>query len=318
MKVLHLRIDSLPGYRSDAIEKGFRELGFDYTGFNWQPYRFEHGTENLRKFVVELAGYEKPDIVFAHVQNPEVFDLETWSLLSERGFVINYTFDVRKVEKQKWMYEVAKIVGHTFFACKEDVANCRVEGIQNVSHIHSSCDMELFQPAERRNLYAFDVVFAGNRYDNTNLDFPMAQYRQNMIQTLEACGHKFMPYGLGQRGGLLRPEQEVNVYNFSKICINQNNFYLHGYTSDRLWRIMASGSFCLTHHFPGIEKVFERGVHLDWFENFDEMLDLVDKYLKDDEERKAIARVGCNYVRENHTWKNRIEEMLNVTKLIHA
>jgi len=58
---------------------------------------------------------------------------------------------------------------------------------------------------------------------------------------------------------------------------------------------MASGSFCLTHHFPGIEKVFERGVHLDWFENFDEMLDLVDKYLKDDEERKAIASLKGLY-----------------------
>jgi len=318
MKVLHLRIDSLPGYRSDAIEKGFRELGFDYIGFNWQPYRFEYGTEKLRQQVVDLSSQTSPDIIFAHIQNPEIFELDTWEQLSKHGFVINYTFDVRQPEKQLWLHEVAKIVGHTFFACDRDVLNCHQQGIKNVSAIHSSCDMDLFRPSVKRNLYALDIAFVGNRYDNTNLDFPMDGYRQEMIEIISGSGWNFMPYGLGKRGGLIRPEQESNVYNFSKICINQNNFYLHGYTSDRLWRIMAAGAFCLTQHFPGIEKIFERGVHLDWFENFDEMIDLIKKYLSNEQERNEIARIGSNYVRENHTWKNRIEEMLKVIEPVHA
>lgn len=317
MKVLHFRIDSPPGYNSIAIEKAFIGLGFEYRGINWQPYRFEYGVEKLRSDFVEFAKQEKPDIIFAHIQNPEVFDIDTWKELSLHGFLINYTFDVRFAENMNWMYEVAPNIGHTFFACMEDVANCKVRGIENVSHIHSSCDMDLFKPSQRRGLYAMDISFCGNRYDNTNLNFPAAKERQQMIEILERCygGNRFIPYGIGQRGGLIPPESEVNVYNYSKIAINQNNFYLHGYTSDRIWRIMASGTFCLSAYFPGIEKIFQRGVHLDWFENFDEMKQKIDYYLGDDKERLAIAEVGSNFVRENHTWQNRISEMIKACNL---
>lgn len=317
MKVLHLRIDSLPGYKSDAIERAFVDIGFEYVGFNWQPYRFEHGTEKLRQHVLDLSKNEKPELIFAHIQNKEIFDIETWKQLSKLGFVINYTFDVRYASEMDWMYEVASLVGYSFFGCQEDVRNCEIRGIKNVSSIHSSCDMELFKPSGKTGLYAFDVVFCGNRYDNTNLNFPLAEDRQTMIEILtQQYGSRFMPYGLGQKGGLLRPESEVNVYNYSKIAVNQNNFYLHGYTSDRLWRIMASGAFCLTAYFPGIEDVFKKGVHLDWFENYDEMIEKIETYLADDKERLAIAKCGCNYVGENHTWKNRISEIISIGKVL--
>ena len=54
-KVFHIRIDSAPGYRSDAIQKGFIENGFEYKGFNWQHYRYSYGTEILRQEVVKAA-----------------------------------------------------------------------------------------------------------------------------------------------------------------------------------------------------------------------------------------------------------------------
>ena len=62
MKVLHFRIDSPPGYKSTAIEKAFIDLGFEYRGINWQPYRFEYGTEVLRRDMIYNAEKEKPDI----------------------------------------------------------------------------------------------------------------------------------------------------------------------------------------------------------------------------------------------------------------
>ena len=303
--VLHIRIDS-PSYKSDAIERGFIANNFRYNSINWQQLRFSYGIEEVRKRVIETARQLKPTIIFCHLQNAEIFDLYTWKELSKYGFVINYTFDVRFADKIEWMYDAAKFIGHTFFACMEDVGNCKIRGIENVSQLHSSCDMELFKPL-CKNIYAFDVVFCGNRYDNTNLNFPLAEERQRMIELLEEKYYsRFMCYGLGQKGGLIQPEVEANVYNFSRIAINQNNFNLNGYTSDRLWRIMSSGTFCLTKYFKGIEDIFEKGVDLDWWSTFDELISLIDFYLGDDAERLAVAKNGTNKVRKNHTWADRI------------
>jgi len=307
--VFHIRIDS-PGYKSDAIEKAFIENGYEYNMIKWQLARYENGLESMREQVLSIAEEIRPTLIFAHIQNSEAFDLEAWVKLSKCGFVINYTFDVRSNEEMRWMYEVAPNIGHTLFACQEDVLNCREKQIWNTSLLQSSCNMELYRPKRGQMNYAFDIVFCGNRYDNTNLKFPLAAERQEMISVLEQkYGARFMSYGLGQKGGLIKPEVEASVYTFSKIAICQNNFFLTGYTSDRIWRVMASGAMCLTKYFPGIENIFERGKHLDWFNTYEEMIEKIDYYLSDDKERLAIAEVGMNYVRENHTWNNRVQEI---------
>lgn len=312
--VLHIRIDSPPGYKSDAIAAAFVELGFEYFGVDWHRLNYQFGKDIMRKMIREKVDEVKPDLVFAHIQNPEALDEETWDYLVRNSFVIHYTFDVRQSEEMQWMYDLASKVNYTFFASMEDVSRCKVRGIENVGHSHSSCDMNQYKPLGK-NIYAFDVVFVGNKYDSSNLKFPLAAQRQEMISVIdEKYNNRSMIYGLGQRGGMIQPDVEANIYNFSRISLSQNNFNLTNYTSDRLWRIMASGSFCLTAYFPGIERIFEKEIHLDWFNDFDEMVRLIDFYLSDDKERKSIAECGMNFVRENHTWRHRIEDMLNTCK----
>lgn len=311
--VLHIRIDS-PGYNSNAIEKAFVDNGFSYYGFEWQTHRFNFGVDGMRDAAIHLAKKLQPTIIFMHVQNKEAFSLESYQVLQKIGFVINYTFDARNYDEIAWMYEVAKHIGHTFFSTKEDVDYCIESGINNVSHSHSSCDMELFKPKPTNN-FAFDVSFCGNKYDTGNLKFPLAAQRQGMIASIKKnYPNNFGCFGLGQPGGMIRAEAEVNVYNYSKIAINQNNFLRQDYTSDRLWRIMASGCFCLSAYFPGIENLFEKEVHIDWFNNFDEMNGLIKFYLNDEKERQSIAEMGCQLVRENHTWTSRIGQMLKEIK----
>jgi hypothetical protein len=315
--VLHLRIDS-PGFNSSPIEQAFRDLGFDYSEICWQQERFQSGVDALRLRVVQTAQRLMPDYIFAHIQNPEVFDLEIYKALQKCGTVINYTFDVRDREKTEWMYEIAPHIGYTFFACKEDHDECKARGIKNTSHVHSSCDMAIYFPKENSSSFAFDVCFSGNNYVGTNLDFPLAKERQQMIASLDKkLGASFGVYGLGQKGGLITSERENILYNHSRIAVNFNNFDRQDYTSDRLWKIMASGTFCLTKYFSGIENIFQREVHLDWFTTADEMNTLIDFYLKDDKERTAIAATGSQLVREHHTWKDRVCEMMKVLPVSH-
>jgi spore maturation protein CgeB len=144
----------------------------------------------------------------------------------------------------------------------------------------------------------------------------MSHERQRMIEFLEThYGDRFGCYGLGQKGGMIMPDVENKIYNHSKIAISQNNYLRQDYTSDRIWRIMATGTFCLARYFPGIEKIFEKEKHLDWFTNFEEMRMLIDYYLGNDNERMEVAEEGYKLVTTSHTWKSRINELKNTIKI---
>jgi Glycosyl transferases group 1 len=308
-KILHIA-NVAPQYSADGIKKGFIDNGYEYVMFNWQEERFSlRSLILMRKKLIELALAEKPDLIFAHVQNQEAFDDTTWQILSNIGFVVNYTFDVRTTEESEWLYALAPKIGLTLFACFEDVFTCRDRGIENVGVLQSSIDMDWYKKIEVEKKY--DVSFIGNNYLNTNLNFELPQERYDMVQFLKQnYGKRFLYEGMNwEQSKIVNPQQEVEIYNQSKIAINQNNFDRVGYTSDRLWRIMACGCFCLTKYFVGIENLFVRGVHLDWWEDFEQLKELIDFYLGDDDKRNWIASTGMELVRTQHNWTNRIAEL---------
>lgn len=310
-KVLFAKIEA-PSYCSDGIVRAWEENGFEVINFNWQHERFNFGTEGMRNNLLKLARDTKPDLVFLHVQNPEALDLKTIVELQSIAKTVQYTFDVRSRAKTEWMYDYAKYVHYSFFACFEDVKECVSDGVLNVGLLPSSADFELYKkyPIEKS---APDIVFIGNNYINSSLEFDLAQERQEMIAFLkENYGDNFKAYGLGQEGGLVNPQQEAMIYNKCKVAISQNNFDRAGYTSDRLFRAMGCGSLVLTKYFTGIEKMFKKELYLDWWKTFDELKNLIDFYLSDESERKATAATGMLYVNENHTWSNRIKEIMKI------
>lgn len=308
-----------PSFNSDFMVKGFEECGFEVIKFDWQSERFNHGTEAMRTKLINLAIEHRPSQIFLHIQNKDALDIETVKTLESISPIVNFTFDVRSKQKTEWMYEMAKHVTLTAFACEEDRKECASRGIENVMHLHSSCNMDLYAPRVLTYPIPMDIVFVGNRYDTSNLEFPLAEERQEMIRFLQQTyTSRFRAFGLGQQGGMVMPAIEATIYNASKIAISHNNFERDGYTSDRTWRIIATGSLALLRWFPGIEEIFQKEVHCDWWKTFDELKNLIDYYLSDEKERKAVAEIGMNFVRENHTWKDRvckIQEALQVEKM---
>lgn len=304
-KILFAKIEA-PTYSSDAIVRGWEENGFEVIGFDWQYNRFNYGTDGMRNNILKLAKETTPDLIFLHIQNSEALDLGTIDKLQEIAPVIQYTFDVRTKEKTEWMYEYAKHVHFTFFGCFEDIKECISRGIMNVGFLSSSADYSIYKPYPIKKSGA-EIVFIGNNYANSGLEFECAQERQNMIEFLQKeYGSNFRAYGLGQQGGLVNMQQEAMIYNQAKIAISQNNFNRIWYTSDRLYRILGCGTLALTNHYGGIEKTFEKATHLDWWNNFDELKSLIDHYLANEGERKIIAEIGRMKAVEDETWTNRI------------
>lgn len=315
-KVLHIRLDA-PTYSSDGIKKGFVENGYEYYGINWQQVRFDEGILGLQSRIILAAKNIEPDLIFLHIQNPGVIDIETCQELTQLGLTVLYTFDVR--EDIKWMQELAPYLDLILFADMVSVENCKQIGIFNVDVLQSSCDMDFYQPITPHIKYDAEIVFIGSNYLNTNLNFPLAQERLDMVNFLKKeYGDRFMVKGLNWLDGdkphseMINPLQERDIYCSAKIAICHNNFDRPFYTSDRLWRSMACGCFTLTKYFKGAELIFAQGHHLNWWRNFDDLKNKIDNHLSLSIDREKIARSGQEYVRTAHTWKRRIQEMQTI------
>lgn len=312
-KVFFVSIDS-PGYSPAGIVDGWRELGFEVVEFNWQQYRFSNGIPATRKKMIDLALGHKPDLIFLHIQQKDLLDIETAQTLRSIAPTVNYTFDVR--ESAGWLKIVAPYITHTFFACVEDVNECLNDDIENVSVLLSSDNYSWYKklPLPQEPGHP-EIVFIGNNYEHSNKQFPLAGERQRMIEFLyEQFPGKFQAYGVGQVNGAVTQQQAISIYNRAKIGISQNLFSRTLYTSDRLWRIIGCGTFCLTKRFDGIRSLFKKEIHLDWYDTLDELKNLIDYYLSDNEERRAVASMGSLYVRENHRWQDRFKIILEVIK----
>ena len=59
-----------------------------------------------------------------------------------------------------------------------------------------------------------------------------------------------------------------------------------------------------------MERLFENEKHLVWFQSIPEALELVDYYLKHEDERQTICQAGRQEILAKHTWDARIGEMI--------
>ncbi len=85
---------------------------------------------------------------------------------------------------------------------------------------------------------------------------------------------------------------------------------VEGYTSNRMYNILASRGFCLVAWFPGLEDLFENHKHLVWFSTLDEAVELAKHYLEKPQERDIIREAGYREYLDSHTAASRVDTML--------
>ena len=105
----------------------------------------------------------------------------------------------------------------------------------------------------------------------------------------------------------------AKVYSQSKIVLGDkfgavNDYSKEGidyYWSNRIYQAIGSGAFFLTPYIKGLEEEFTNKEHIVWAKNMDELLELIDYYLKHDEEREKIADNGYKIAHSKYSYDNR-------------
>jgi len=80
----------------------------------------------------------------------------------------------------------------------------------------------------------------------------------------------------------------------------------------RCWDIMGCGGFLLTNYQNDFLDFFVPGEDYVYFDSPEDLLEKTRYYLENENERQEIAARGYRKVKEHHTYRHRVEEMLRI------
>ena len=300
MKILHVGL-CVDG-KNEGLPFALKEASTFY-------HEISTGDRDLQGKILSAIDRYEFDIAFFQVQNEGIVHPKTFQDIKNKGiFTVNWSGDCR-TGTPSWYFKTNANL--TLFTNERDVNNLHVSGLKS-DFLQIGIDPIVFNIHDQQREH-HNVIYMGNHYGS---QFPLGRERNMLVDMLVNGGHSV--YGNGYRGvkGSLNGNQleESIVYNNSDIAINHSHYNEDRYTSDRMFRILASGCFCLSHHYPGIEKDFEVGKHLATYRTFREMNEKIDFYLNNPEERKRIAKHGYTYCHKTFSYKNMVDNLIKLVE----
>ncbi|MEZ6015198.1 MAG: glycosyltransferase [Planctomycetota bacterium] len=100
------------------------------------------------------------------------------------------------------------------------------------------------------------------------------------------------------------------VYNGAKIHVDINRSYQTDVIPIRVFDVLACGGFLIAEHSAELAELFKIGAELEAYHTLDELEQKVEYYLAHPDEARAIAARGLAAVRERHTVRHRVRELL--------
>jgi len=160
----------------------------------------------------------------------------------------------------------------------------------------------------------YDVLFLGNGYSRARLMLGrmlrQLPYRTGIYGVwgggIHADGYNLYDFDAGRQ-----------LYRAAKLSVGDNQWGNRaiGFVSNRPFQAMAAGGAMLMHqHVPDLDKLLgleDRKHYVVW----NDLADLQRKisyYLVHEDERKRIADTGTEFILKNHSFDNRVQELLEV------
>ena len=123
--------------------------------------------------------------------------------------------------------------------------------------------------------------------------------------------------GVKVHGGVSTHKEMPEIFNRSKINLNITIRPIQTGLSQRVWDVLGCGGFLLTNYQMEIPEYLQVGADLDCYENPDELKEKVAYYLKHEEKRMEIAHHGYETVKNKHTCRHRVAEILKIVLTMH-
>lgn len=203
-------------------------------------------------------------------------------------------------------------------------------GCPQVHYLPLAFRPDLFRPKNVSIRQKRDICFIGSAYWNRVAVFDqIAPYLANKhINISGIWWDRLKRYRLLapqiQLNTWLGPEDTANAYNGAKIVINMHRAYddqTYNYNSrkilgaspnPRTFEISGCGALQLTDIREDLARFYTPDYDIVTYGSPEELLHKMDYYLKNEEERKQIALRGLYRTMRDHTYENRLSQMLDI------
>jgi spore maturation protein CgeB len=161
--------------------------------------------------------------------------------------------------------------------------------------------------------FVCDITTAGNLYSNRVAFFEQLADMNLNIKIWGNPGSRWMK--LDKIRSFLRSEYVMErekglAFRSAKIVLNNLHPGEVAGINCRAFEVPAMGGFQIINHRDGIEDLFVPGEEIITFKNLAELKSQIRYYLDHDHERAAIAEKGHTRAQTDHTYKKRLELLL--------
>ena len=287
--------------------------------------KYNNMLQHLSSFISEAVTARcetfRPDLVLALAQAP--LTAECLDYLRRKKVTTAYWF----VEDFRFMEYWKNIAGYYdfFFTIQKGqfFAELQRAGIKNFHYLPMAACPDVHKPvcltADEMKYYGSDLSFVGAGYYNRrhfmrgllDFDFKIWGSDWDLHSDLARCI---------QRGGArIDTDEIVKIFNASRININLHSSTYHkginpfgDFINPRTFEIMACGGFQLADRRPALDGLFQADEEIIVFDDLYDLRSKVSYYLNDPGERKKITEKGRQRVLREHTYENRMRELLAV------
>lgn len=169
------------------------------------------------------------------------------------------------------------------------------------------------RPVPAKKQFASDVSFIGTGYDPARAAFLLKIAKKHDLKVWgKGWGEWRKP--LNWSGRPVEGKDFAAVCSSSKISLGINPDRAKGgraYTSDRTWMVILAGGFYLGQGTPGLTEMLREGDHCAWYQDIESCLHKCAYYLENSAARERIRREGQVFVRQHHTFDQRIHNLLS-------
>jgi spore maturation protein CgeB len=300
-------------------------MGHSVATFDWREAA-QKGQANENKVFLEAHKELKPDFTLIikglGLTGQTMRELRTF----HKGKVVGWIFDVTLggtlVKDVPPYVEFIKELDKFYTMDVDAVDELKKLGV-NAEWLTEGCYIEdhseqVFNSFQQKK-YGADVVFIGSLGG-------IHPNRDKLLKRIADEGFDFKLYGDVFYSDSTEPKWVIDhhtgygvinnyhslVCNTSKIVIGIDGWPERDKSmSARIYRTLCCGGFLLTTHTKNIEELFTPGVHLDVFDNEDDMVEKILYYLQNDDKRQKIAKAGQELVQKEHTFGHRLKKILD-------
>lgn len=319
-RVLHVHLGT-PEEPQTSLCESLALLGA-YTRIDWPSVP----KEALREAILAKAQALKPTLVFMQLQRAGVVEPETIDQVREhldpRGVVVHWTGDIGgQLGPGHGYSRLSDSCDLMLFSCNDHVRWWREQGgVLHADYLQIGYDEDrYFLGPDAMYGGDYDVSFLAQRYDGASFKLAIGTEEGGLRVAVgellrKRYGKRAGVFGHGWPNGHVKPAKSGGVYRRSHLAVSVSLCSdLDRYSSDRLLRILASGTPAVVKRFKGMASWgLHDNVNCLVFDEVEELKDLLPAWLSRNnaDRRRLIGRAGASLAFEHHSWPVRMAELM--------